>query len=47
MISRNDLKFIIGIPFTAIYAKKIVNIAVPTINNADNYIKTSSKKKLY
>jgi hypothetical protein len=42
MLSQNGLKFIIGVPFTSNYSKKIILSVENTINNVDNYIKTST-----
>jgi hypothetical protein len=42
MLSKKDLKFILGVPFTTIYAKKLADLAEKSICNMNNYIKTSN-----
>jgi transposase len=43
MITKVGLKFIIGVPFTTNYSKKLVENVIDHIDRANNYIKTSSK----
>ncbi|MDR2442050.1 MAG: IS1634 family transposase [Deltaproteobacteria bacterium] len=42
LLSKKGLKFIVGVPFTTNYAKKLVDSVYDSINNMNNYIKTST-----
>ena len=42
ILSKKGLDFIIGVPFTTNYAKKLVDIFNSSIDNMNNYIKTST-----
>jgi transposase len=42
MLSKNELKFIIGVPLSNNYAKQLVKITNEEIKNIDNYVKTTN-----